>query len=299
MYLRAPICGLSNLGGGVKHLNVYYFYQLGMYVQDLKITEAGIMATPEIVGLMVHGADALKNFYESLDEEDQVRFHSSVETAKTLEVLVRGYLRQITDAAKPGAPPMLFTAETDKETKDAVRRFETVLNKELNDLPVFCVREKGNYSLSRLIKGASEGYAAHAKKLMDPFMRREIDAGGKSLAFSLPTASGFHTLRAVEIGIKGLLVAMTGSLPKINKRNWGEYILQLTNAGAAPDLVDLIRILKTKRNPLMHPQDELELEDAIGIFCICQNVIETVTREVGAKGLDQKFTDALAELPTL
>lgn len=283
----------------MKHLNVFYFYRLGMYVHDLKITEAGIMATPEIIGLLVHGADALKEFYESLDDEDQVRFHSSVETAKKVETLVRNYLRQIADASKPGAPPMVFTPETEKATKDAVRQFEIVLNKELNDLPVFCVGEKGNYSLRRLIKGASEGYAAQAQKLIDPFMKREIDAGGRSLAFSLPTASGFHTLRAVEIGIKGLLVAMTGSLPKLGNRNWGEYILQLTNAKAPADLVDLMRILKTKRNPLMHPQDELEPEDAIGIFCICQNAIETLTREVTAKGLDQKFTDALALLHTL
>jgi hypothetical protein len=280
----------------VKHLNVFYFYRLGTYVHDLKITEAGIIATPEIVGLMVHGADALKEFYESLDDEDQIRFHSSIQTAKTVESLVRDYIRQVTDASKPGAPPMAFTAETEDATKSAVRRFETILNKELNDLPVFCVAEKGNYSLPQLIKGASGGYAAHAQRLMDSFMKREIDAGGKCLAFSLPTASGFHTLRAVEIGIKGLLVAMTGSLPKLSNRNWGEYILQLTNAKAPSDLVDLLRILKTKRNPLMHPQDELEPEDAIGIFCICQNVIETITRDVSAKNLDQKFTEALALL---
>ena len=48
----------------------------------------------------------------------------------------------------------------------------------------------------------------------------------------------------------------------------------------------------------MHPQDILEIEDAIGIFCICQNVIETLTREIKAKSLDGKFVAALAQLPT-
>jgi hypothetical protein len=82
-----------------------------------------------------------------------------------------------------------------------------------------------------------------------------LGRGRRCLAFELPTSSGFHILRAVEIGIKGYLHAKAGSLPKMNQRNWGEYIRQLELASADSDLIDVLKVLKTKRNPLMHPQD--------------------------------------------
>jgi hypothetical protein len=281
MYGHAPVCALVYVGGGVKHLNVFYFYRLGMYVHDLKITEAGIMATPEIIGLLVHGADALKDFYEGLDGEDQVRFRSSVETAKKVETLVRNYLRQIADASKPGAPPMAFTPETEKTTKDAVRQFEIVLNKELNDLPVFCVGEKGNYSLTRLIKGASGGYPATATAKLPDKTRNEIDEAGRCLAFARPTACGFHILRAVELVVKAYIVKLGLPMPPPNRCNWGEYIQILRTGNAPKEVTDLLQIIKDDyRNPIMHPEELIEPDEAVSLFGICQSTIEILCRHI-------------------
>jgi hypothetical protein len=172
--------------------------------------------------------------------------------------------------------------------------FQIALSEELKLLPLFSVEEKGNLSIDRLVDAASDGYAPNSLALLDDFMKREINEAGRCLAFGRPTACGFHILRAVEIGLKGYVVATMGALPKMNQRNWGEYISLMSTAGASPDLIDFLRILKAKRNPLMHPKDTLEQEDAIGIFCICQNAIETLTAEVHSKGLGTKFTTALA-----
>jgi hypothetical protein len=177
--------------------------------------------------------------------------------------------------------------------------FQIALSEEVKLLPLFSVEAKGNLSIDRLVNGASDGYGASTLALLDDFMKREIDEAGRCLAFARPTACGFHILRAVEIILKAYVLAATGALPKLNKRNWGEYITQLSDAGASASLVDFLRILKAKRNPLMHPKDTLELEDAIGIFCICQNAIETLVAEVRSKGLDSKFANALAALPTI
>jgi hypothetical protein len=73
----------------------------------------------------------------------------------------------------------------------------------------------------------------------------------------------------------------------------------MTNAGASSDLIGLLRILKTKRNPLMHPKGALDIEEVIGIFCICQNAIETLISDVRTKELDVKFTNALSALPII
>ena len=39
------------------------------------------------------------------------------------------------------------------------------------------------------------------------------------------------------------------------------------------------------RNPLMHPEDTLEVPDAISLFCLCQSAIEALVKEMKAKGL--------------
>jgi hypothetical protein len=174
--------------------------------------------------------------------------------------------------------------------------FGTSLQDELDRLPMFTATTKGNLDIHRLIHEASLGYPSGVLELIDDFIKREIDAAGRCLAFELPTSSGFHILRAVEIGAKAYVHAATGSLPPIKNRNWGEYILQLTNAGAGSDLIDVLKVLKTKRNPLMHPQDVLELADAISLFCICQAGIEELVQDIRKRSLDIKFKESLSVL---
>lgn len=183
--------------------------------------------------------------------------------------------------------------------KNHITGFQFALSEELRTLPVFSVEEKGNLSIDRLVVGAADGYAASCLGVIDDFIKQEINEAGRCLAFSRATSCGFHILRAVEISVKGYVYAANGTLPPMNRRNWGEYIALLTSIGADVNLIDLLKILKTKRNPLMHPKDNLTTDEAIGLFCICQSVIETLVGEIDSKGLTVKFKNALAVLPTM
>ena len=177
--------------------------------------------------------------------------------------------------------------------------FSHTLSQELGRMPLFRVEKRGNLSIDSLVAGASAGYPAAVLALLDSSVTREIDEAGKCLAFACATACGFHILRSVEIVAKAYVYTVTGKLPKLSQRNWGEYIAQLSSAGASSDVTDVLKILKTKRNPLMHPQDSLEVEDAISIFCICQSATEATIADVRHKGLETKFPLALATLPTI
>ena len=196
-----------------------------------------------------------------------------------------------------------FGNQVDKDyitgIRDAIVVFQFALSEELRQLPAYIVTEKGNLSHIKLVDGASKGYSTETVGLLDDFIRFEIDESGRCLGFGLFTACGYHILRAVEVAIKGYIVAATGQLPKLNRRNWSVYIEQLEIAGASSNLTDLIKILKTKRNPLMHPQETLKEKDAIGLFSICQTVIEELVNEVYDKHLNTKFKEALIILPTL
>lgn len=177
--------------------------------------------------------------------------------------------------------------------------FMVTLQDELDRVPMFTVTPKGNLSIDRLVESASAGYPKAVLEMTDDFIRNEIDYAGRCLAFELSTSCGFHILRSVEIGIKGYVHAATGALPKINQRNWGEYIRLLENAGCGTDFIDVLKILKTKRNPLMHPQDNLDTDEAISLFCICQAAMETLIGDVRHRSLEVKFKESLKVLPTL
>jgi hypothetical protein len=182
------------------------------------------------------------------------------------------------------------------ELKNYIERYEAALSEELSQVPAYVVTKKGNLSTESLVEGASNGYCKRTIDLIDEFIRFEIDEAGRCLAFGLFTACGFHILRSVEVAIKGYIVAAKGSLPK--NRNWGEYIVQLEDIGASSNLIDNIIILKTKRNPLMHPQDKLEEEEGISLFNICNSAMDELIKDVINKGLDDKFEKALAMLPS-
>jgi hypothetical protein len=183
--------------------------------------------------------------------------------------------------------------------EESITAFQFALSEELRQLPVYVVTEKGNLSHIKLIDGASKGYPTQTTELFDDFIRFEIDESGRCLAFGLFTACGYHILRAVEVAVKGYIYATTGALPPIPKRSWGEYIKCLQNSNAPTDLLELITILKTMRNPLMHPQDILKEEDAINIFSICRAVMDRLVSEIYDKKLDAHFGAALAIMPNL
>jgi hypothetical protein len=192
--------------------------------------------------------------------------------------------------------PFAANVETLKTVLDG---FSVSLQDELDRIAMFTVTPKGNLDVHKLAGKISSGFPKATLELLNDFVRHDIDHSGNCLAFELPTSSGFHILRAVETCAKAYVHAATGQLPPIRNRNWGEYIERLKNAGAHDDVVDLLRILKAKRNPLMHPYDNLDVDEAISLLCICQAGIDTIVDDLRRKSLEAKFKESLKALPTL
>jgi hypothetical protein len=75
-------------------------------------------------------------------------------------------------------------------------------------------------------------------------------------------------------------------MPPVNRQNWGEYISQLKAQNAGKGVIDHIQNLKDNhRNPLMHPQDTLDMPQATSLFGVCQGAIETIVVD----GVDRGF----------
>lgn len=173
--------------------------------------------------------------------------------------------------------------------QNCIRRFETILDEEINAAPIFCLERIGNLSTDSLLNGASNGYAPNVLKILPPNYLAEIDEAGKCLAFERATASGYHILRAVELSIRRYLLLIPGFvMPPLNRQNWGEFIDLLNKNGASKPITDTLHNIKVNyRNPLMHPEDTLELRQAISLFCVCQGMIELLVDEIYTRGLDK------------
>src|SRR5258707_981787 len=109
--------------------------------------------------------------------------------------------------------------------------------------------------------------------------------GGSSLlSFERYTAAGFHMLRGVESEIRDYVFLVSHAQPK--KRDWGYYVEFLTDNGADKKLMaNLDSIRNLDRNPLMHPEDILDQQEAIAIFSSCLIAIERLISDMDKKGL--------------
>lgn len=182
----------------------------------------------------------------------------------------------------------------------AIDEFATSFQDELDRIPIFTVTPKGNLDIRRLVKNYGEGWPKSTVELLNEFVMGDINHSGRCLAFDLPTSAGFHILRAVETCAKAYVYAATGKLPGVKNRNWGEYIERLKQeANAHDDVIALLRILKSKRNPLMHPYDNLDMDEAIALLCLAQAGIDAIIDDLHRKSLEVKFKEALKALPTL
>jgi len=168
-----------------------------------------------------------------------------------------------------------------------IRKFEHMLDEEISAAPIFCLERIGNLSSENLLVGASKGYDSKVVEILDNACVREIDEAGKCLAFERATGAGFHILRALELVIKKYLTSIPNFLlPPLSRQNWGEYIKLLKDNAASKGLIDGLQNIKENyRNPLMHPEDSLDLKQAISLFCVCQGMIELLVDDMKSKGL--------------
>lgn len=171
--------------------------------------------------------------------------------------------------------------------KEGIRKFETLFDDEIQKAPIFWLERIGNLSTDSLLDGAHKGYAAEVSSVLTQACKDEIDEGGKCLAYERATASGFHLLRSVEIAVRHYLLSIPNFvMPPLNRQNWGEYVKLLKDNKAAKVVIDTLQNIKDNyRNPLMHPEDTLQLTEAISLFCVCQSMIETLAGDMKARGL--------------
>ncbi|WP_428102576.1 hypothetical protein [Candidatus Rariloculus sp.] len=155
--------------------------------------------------------------------------------------------------------------------------FANVLLAELNVLPSFLVTEKEGYNGEALV---SEGYKLFPPSTLAkcPETRADMSEAGKALAFELATACGFHVFRVTEAVLKRYWDHVSKGKDRTKIQGIGSYASELekNKLGEAKVWETLKQLARLHRNPLIHPEVILSVEEAITTLGIARSAISTM-----------------------
>lgn len=285
-YPRLPRFFFSRTGCGVIKPHISHFYSLAAYLTPVKSLQAGMQLSGNIPVIQIFTYARIGLIFFTSQEWLKAYLPSSHQWA---EIMATFLDEEIIKLPKFGAWDATLEKAKIEGFKSQIERFEAILDDELGKLPVFVCEDEllGNLSVDKLLKGAHHGYSAVVKDVLRDQCKAEIDEAGRCLIYERSTASGFHILRAVELAIKQYLCLIPNfAMPPLNRQNWGEYIQLLKDNGASKEITDTLQSIKVNhRNPLMHPEDTLDLPEAVSLMAVCQSMCEVLISDMKKRGL--------------
>lgn len=252
----------------MKKVDGYYLYQVGAALQRLHELKGNFTADDTRGTESQTAFFALKAVKPILDgflKHESYRLKTSLQKGRELITAMDKLITKLDNDAEKNK--LLDFGEI-WPVHTALEAFEAVLSSELALLDLYVITKKGNYDTSGLLVDGEDCFPKDLK-IKVPECLEDIKAGAKCIAVSLPTAAGFHLLRANEAVLRKYWDVVTDGKDRPESGNMGEYINQLEtkelgNAHVVSALKDLKNLI---RNELIHPGDHLEsVEEAIALM---------------------------------
>ncbi len=175
---------------------------------------------------------------------------------------------------------------------DVATRLETIMSQELDAMPIWFVTKRRAYSIDLLINSAEKILDEDSIGLLSARSVKDIREAGRAIAFELPTAAGFHSIRAVEGVARGYYAAIGGLRPTDESplgpvTNEIRKIRDALQGAGTIDKEDLIHIViemlarlnNIYRKPITHPDMILELPAAMNVFDSAKCAIELMLED--------------------
>jgi len=163
----------------------------------------------------------------------------------------------------------------------AYNTFYSTFCAELEMANAYLVTNKGAYDPTKLI---SEGEALFSPDLISkvPNALNDVKEIGRSLAFEMGTACGFHTMRMMESVLQRYWDTVTDGADRPKHPNLGVYIRELSKIDHDTETVtSTLQIIKDHhRNPLIHPQHYLSVEQARALVAIADSAITYMLKSI-------------------
>jgi hypothetical protein len=157
---------------------------------------------------------------------------------------------------------------------NAFTQFKTALLAEVGTLPAYFVSQKGSHDTLTLL---DESWRIFPQDLRDkvPDAMFDVAEAGKALCYELPTACGFHLFRATEAVLRRYYSHVSGGRPPPKIRNIAVYVnaMRQRKCGDEKILSVIDQMSKLHRNPVIHPEVVLTLDEAISILGMAHSAV--------------------------
>ncbi len=181
--------------------------------------------------------------------------------------------------------------------KKLIGELETVLARECPTVPIFFIPPKGIYKTDDLINQAENMFSEEIRKAIPPQAITDVHEAGRCVAFELPTAAGFHVLRATEALTREYYKFVTTK--DSGKTDWGTCIEELREQESADKgLLDLLDQIREERNTVMHPRRNLTMDEAIAVVNLAQAAISRTAIDMMKKAPLQILAREQSAVPT-
>lgn len=247
----------------MKKVNEYRFYDLGVKLERLR----GLMAPNKRFDIDVWFAAHFAGEALGQLSQDPIALRVCQPAIDRARNAVSEMIPESSDLNKKieAAEPLGTNAHT---VTYALNALEPLLEAECRTLNTYAVSKKGAYSTSDLIENAEIMLSDETRKSLPNGVDSDIRSAGRALVFDLPTAAGFHMLRAIELTM-GHLWTNTNAAGGTKPQNWGKYIEYFETAKVDARITDMLTsIRKLYRNPIAHPDETLSQDQAVELFAL-------------------------------
>lgn len=274
-------------GGNMERVNLPVFYHFGEAVRTIKqLQHSG--AYGELINPLFLTQSWLDSFLEATSE---MAFPHSREAAQDLLRTIGEGIEFLENLVSQEALDHLGLDKIQSDNvrkrdylsklKRAVRDFEFLFHKEAARVSVFSITRKGIYDTQDLIERPHYRFSEKIRNLLPPQTLYDFHQAGKCLAYEVPTAAAFHTLRGTEALMIKYYEVLAGHEWDLRQRDWGAYIRELRSINADARITDrLDEIRRFERNPILHPQANIEPDKALPLFEMVGGVVVLMVEEI-------------------
>lgn len=293
----------------MERINQYAFYDLGAEFAELKNFPGGDAIDPRQSLFAILGCTTKVN---DLIEGQPIKLVVSLKAAKDfserlIDIKTEYYTKDgkfhLPDENSKSIPRWSWNSLT-----SALQTFEHVFRAEMDGSSVYAVPAHGIYSTPELVEEAHKAFPQEILDIIGEKAIKDYKSAGRCLAFNLPTAAAFHSVRAMEGVIEVYYQTFNGT-PGARLNGWNDYVVELEGLQKNPKVgvkpgqrsIDQIKQMKdSDRNPIIHGRHRVDISllEADALFSATKAAMMGMALEVKVV-LDSTKSQAAPKLATL
>lgn len=265
----------------IKPVNVFAFYRLGKRLESAVEQRLSKLGEDLSVFMAIFAGRA---YSDEFAKSEPIGLSRSQKAA----LKISDEIKQITSRLE-GGPKNVFHDHDIGSLIEAVADFEAVFESECSeDARIFAVMPRGIYDTIKLLDKAELVFEERVRNGLPGAVLQDVNLAGRCLALDLWSATGFHSIRAVELMARRYhqvvtdrsemdertpLGGLANDLKQEVERQEGN---KFTDSPLGLVSAMLGRHNKIYRIPVMHPQMSLDEHSASEVFQVSTTVIPII-----------------------